>query len=693
MDKDLERILQDVTEELKNLHKVLSSTNKTIMRDSKNLSKTRAHTKETMIDLTESVDDGTEKMASFKKEVTQSTKEIDKMGKKASATAGVGGLLVKALKFVAKTIWAVGTAMVKTALAFSDVTKSIDGLEDMVAAGFGDIPVIGPLMKEFGREIDANVGHFKSLAKQGASFGSSIVEMRNLQAQSTMPLEKFTGLIGGNSEMLAKLFGTVDKGAPRIAALTGKLRDITERDFAKFGLTLDDTSEYMMTYQNLQRARGNTERMSNAQLLQGTAKYTKNLVLLSKLTGKNVEELDKANSAMAADGVFQSTLSGMEADRAAKLTQGMAGLDGPLKQFAKEIIGVGAPISDASRELEAMSGGRLGEAVKQFKKDGDLTAFQNSIKTISADVMKSSKSYGQASLAGGGFAEALNALTKAAGIAVDPAEIAAEQAAAGADNIENLVNLSSTIDRVKTAFEKARFDVLTPLIYKNSEAVTHTTARINDGFKKLANEGIPNMVKKLEKMGGAFNKDAGDDTGGSKSGKKKWYKPWTWFSDSDAKANAPADEAYSAQHGTGGKYVDFGTGTKAVLHGEEAILPKGDKSARAALTGPTMDEEGGGGFAEALTALAKATGAARDNNPIEKFLASMKAKAGAVGKTATGAATSLMESNSDKINKDLLETTVNIESHLNKLVAINMATERNTKTTNKELADMGGSIV
>ena len=106
-----------------------------------------------------------------------------------------------------------------------------------------------------------------------------------------------------------------------------------------------------------------------------------------------------------------------------------------------------------------------------------------------------------------------------------------------------------------------------------------------------------------------------------------------------------------------------------------------------------MDEEGGGGFAEALTALAKATGAARDNNPIEKFLASMKAKAGAVGKTATGAATSLMESNSDKINKDLLETTVNIESHLNKLVAINMATERNTKTTNKELADMGGSIV
>ena len=210
--------------------------------------------------------------------------------------------------------------------------------------------------------------------------------------------------------MLAKLFGSVDKGVPQIANLTGKLRDLTEKDFAKFGLTLDDTSGYMMSYLELERARGNTSRMSQAQLLQGTAKYTKNLVTLSKLTGKNVDELDKQNQAMAADGVFQSTLSGMSADRAKKMSLGMAGLEGPMKQFAKEIIGVGAPISDASKELEAMSGGRLGEAVKQFKKDGDLTQFQNSIKTISGRCDEEQQELWTGGISvGGQFTEALNA--------------------------------------------------------------------------------------------------------------------------------------------------------------------------------------------------------------------------------------------------------------------------------------------
>ena len=143
-----------------------------------------------------------------------------------------------------------------------------------------------------------------------------------------MPLEKFTDMIGSNSTMLAKLFGSVSEGVPQISRLTSQLRDITERDFAKFGLTLDDTSEYMMTYLELERARGNTDRMSRTQLLQGTADYTKNLVVLSKLTGKSVDELNEANMAHAADGVMQSQLSKMSAKDAKVLTTNINSLPG-----------------------------------------------------------------------------------------------------------------------------------------------------------------------------------------------------------------------------------------------------------------------------------------------------------------------------------------------------------------------------
>ena len=173
--------------------------------------------------------------------------------------------------------------------------------------------------------------------------------------------------------------------------------------------------------------------------------------------------MNAQNMAMAADGVFQSQLTKMNADDANTLSLAISQLPPGLQQLAKEFVGLGAPISETSRQLEAMSQGAFGDAIKEFQNTGDLVAFQNSIKSISASVMQNGEAFGEASLAGGRFGEALNAVAASIGTAVDEADITAELEAAG-DNIAKVVNLTTgEIDLLKESLETARFKALNPV--------------------------------------------------------------------------------------------------------------------------------------------------------------------------------------------------------------------------------------
>jgi hypothetical protein len=452
-----------------------------------------------------------------------------------------------------------------------------------------------------------------------------------------MPLSKFTDLIGANSNLLAKLFGTVDQGVPQIAGLTRRLRDITEDEFAKFGLTLDDTSGFLTTFLELERARGNTQRMSQAQLLAGTQEYTKNLVILSKLTGESVDKLNEQNMAMAADGVFQSQLTKMNADDAKLLSASIGNLPGPLQQFAKEMIGLGAPISDTSRELQAISGGRLGDAILAFQRDLDPVAFQNAMKTISGDVMQNSEAFGQAALAGGGFGEALNAIVTQIGEAIDP-DILDDEIKARGDNIVNLRNLTSEVDRLKSAVETTRFNFLQPFLYEG-ELTVEVTKGINDKMKQLAEEGLPAFEQGVYSVLGALGVDVPDNLKKPGSSKNTDVPPSFW--------------------------QRFGN----IFGGAE----------------------GGAGSLSAETYLPDDYFSSATNLPAQ---AGSSIMATATDTGATTNTTTITNNQTVKQNQDdLLAEMKKQVAALNTLVTIGAMTEKNTKNMNNNVANMGGSLV
>ena len=234
MDRELEQLLKEMTSELKDLTRVLRASTKSAIDGTKTIKQETSARKMAIATLEAQRADLKKRgklTKELNKEIDDSIESLEKFQKTAKASTSVMGLVTKSLNFLKDAIVSVATAGIKTGLAFSDTTKSISSVEDFIEAGFGEIPVLGKVTKELAREIDSNVEAFSQLAKTGATFGSSIVMLRRAAADAVLPLGKFTDLIGTNSGLLAKLFGSVDQGIPQIVGLTSRLRDITENEF------------------------------------------------------------------------------------------------------------------------------------------------------------------------------------------------------------------------------------------------------------------------------------------------------------------------------------------------------------------------------------------------------------------------------------------------------------------------------
>ena len=666
MDRDLEKQLEELQKNFAGLAKTLSSSSKGILnntKDSKTFNETQKLLNKSMDDYKKRVKEGEGYFHEFGDAIEAAKKDVKGFSMNLKAIPSPLGLVVKAFNFVKDTAIAVGTAMIKTALALSDATKLFKGLEDIMSVGFGELPYVGKVLNRFGREIDTNVGAFRTLAQTGASFGSSIVALRKAQEDTLMPLTKFMSLIQDNSSTLAKLFGTVDRGIPQIVPFMNKLRDVTMDEFAKFGLTLDETSTFLGTFLELERARGATTRMTQDQLLSATRSYTKDLVILSKLTGKSVDELNEQNMAMAADGVFQSQLTNMNAKDAKTLSLGIGELPGPLKQLAKEVIGLGGPISDTSRDLSAMANGAFVDAIKQFERDGDLVAFQNAIKTTSKNVMQNSEAFGQASLAGGRFGEALNAIAASVGEAVSQADIDKELKAAG-DNIAEILNITTgELDKTKAALETAVVKGLTPLAFEGPKAAAGVK-RLRETLDNFSTDGMAKINRLIESMGefviggkdAVVDKDAED----KKKGKIPNYGNYGSFGLEYMHGVNP-EMMYTGSKG----FQDFGRGTPAILHGTEAVVPKHD-------FGQALDV-----FKEALAF----------NMPVSN--AAQQATVTNNNTTTNSMDMSTLNANTEQ----LIALNERVANHLNTLITIGAMTEKNTKNTIKQLANRTGSLV
>ena len=473
-----------------------------------------------------------------------------------------------------------------------DAGKRVESFED-ITKHFEKFPLIGTLTNKLGKSIDFNVSNFKTLAQVGADFNSSIIQLRYAAASANMPLLDFVDAVSKNSEVLARLFGTTQQGIARFQGLARGLRQITMNEFSQFGLTLNETSDFLATFLELERARGNTQRLTQDELLAGTQAYTRNLVILSKLTGEDIKAIDARNRQQAMNGRFQALLSGRTEEQANRLRLANSELEkiNPLfGQLFEQVFAAGQATEANTAQLNMFSGGALVPAFKAFQ-NGQLSfeGLLNEVGRSSKALVSNNKALARASIIGGEFTEVFTA--GAAGVRANSESID-EETKARKTQTAAAVATQDALQRAKSALEKQVTRGL-ELVFPDTE--TGMFSSIIKGLDKtaiaLGQFSVLNAVFDVGKKALRVVSPAGfliSKVFNPKGGQKP-----------DTSGNVPTvvspddDMTMMPMYRDGSKgFRDFGSGTLVKLHNKETVIPLNSPMGKvvASLEGAKLDQ-------------------------------------------------------------------------------------------------------
>jgi len=249
--------------------------------------------------------------------VRESTKEQKEYTDAVKASTRALGSLAKGLiGMAASTLGALTGSM-------SGVIKELNAGSRALTDYVQHLPIAGEQLSQLTGVIDSSFDAFQSMAKAGGAFNYSLTDMRIAAKQAGMDLMEYSSFINQNSDIMASFGGTVTKGAKQISQMTSTMADDTREQLIAMGLTVEEVTEQMAYYQTLDRAGARTRLFDAQQQAEAAAGLTKNMLTLSKLTGKDVQSMQDKLAANQADVAFQMKIAKMEDEERQKFQKGL----------------------------------------------------------------------------------------------------------------------------------------------------------------------------------------------------------------------------------------------------------------------------------------------------------------------------------------------------------------------------------
>jgi len=190
-----------------------------------------------------------------------------------SAYSGMVSAGAKALSTLTGESGTAGKILGGLATATGGVTTAIFKQSDALFKSYQDISTIGAAGSS------GMQGVFDNMQK----FGYSIEE-----------LPKFGALLAQSSESLAAFGGTVQQGVKQFAGVAeGIQRSGIQTEFERLGMSVDSINKGMAGYLRVQTQAGAAQGKTNAELTAGAAAYIREMDIMTKLTGKSAESMQK----------------------------------------------------------------------------------------------------------------------------------------------------------------------------------------------------------------------------------------------------------------------------------------------------------------------------------------------------------------------------------------------------------------
>ena len=227
---------------------------------------------------------------------------------------------------------------------------------------------------------------FQSLSKVGAGFNGNLAELRMGAADTRLTLSDFASIVASNSETLSGFQGGVQGGVKRFRQLSDAMfagdRPVID-GFQRLGMTLNESNEFiiknMEIQQRNQRMRGPG---GDEEMLAASLRMAESLDIMSKLSGKQLDQMQEEILATQSQGRVNAALRQMGPDAQAAFSELQAGLanagDGA-NAYAKDILTYGAPVGKAA----------VAFAASNQKAARSIDAAIGSVKDGSGDAAKS----------------------------------------------------------------------------------------------------------------------------------------------------------------------------------------------------------------------------------------------------------------------------------------------------------------
>ena len=260
----------------------------------------------------------------------------------------------------------------KAVKGFAEATltagASVRGLSGALTEATKNIPVLNKITAGFNLSmgyIEDTADVYRTLSKVGAGANGSLFDLRIASAEARLPLDQFAGMVARNSELLAGFASNIE-GSERVVAGIGNAlfgeTKLIER-FTNLGYSVEEATEMTLKSMAMDRRAAALEGRTTAEQVAEAARYAKSLQTISKLTGKQADQLQDEMQAQMADGAVRAKLRMLEkqgitgASEANKQAmEGMAGASSAQKLAMKEILTLGAPVSQAAKNFVAANG-------------------------------------------------------------------------------------------------------------------------------------------------------------------------------------------------------------------------------------------------------------------------------------------------------------------------------------------------
>jgi len=599
-------------------------------------------------------------------------------------------------------------------------------------AAFKDFGLVGYTINDLGERLQKNVDVFRTLSNVGAAFGQNLITLRETATSAGLPLQDFVELIGQNSEKLAALFGTTTQGAIEFSRLSKQFRDTNIGALAPLGFTVSDINDVLLTNLELQRRTGTFIEGADQQQLDSARSLAFELDRLSKLTGQQRTELLKTMESQMSNERLLAFL-GSQTDETRQRLQAFSASVGTLapglaEGFQDLIANAGTPVTAASRSL--IQNIPEATAIIQQLTNGTLSSSQAMVQLRDAAQRSNDSLRGVAQTGTVEFAKLFGEVNKLAKAKLDETAVTEEQLAKQNKLTAAVTEFESVSKELSASFQSLETGFFATL----GTVIGDGTSGINKGLTGLAGfiKDLNPVVKAilfttktvgsyfLDKAGQVLTTGLGTALGIRMSG--------GGLSGGMGAMGGKLGGAARIAGGVGLGITGVGIGSAMAGSAEsnsDKLLGVGTSAASGALAGATIGSiipglgTALGGVIGAILGASAGMGSLQPEKraagtlgeiglPFEPKTTNLQVHAGervlnpteakdyAGGNEALMSQYSQLNSQMTQYNttaKEMLQLQKDNNRAVSTLVAVNMATEKNTKRTSKMVDKVGPSLV